>query len=240
MKVSIITPTFNRLEFLKECVESVRLSIVKPLDIQYEHVVCNVGSTDGTGEWLKQAATRDKHLKVINHDIQLPPSQARNLAIKQSTGDWLLPLDDDDLMLQRTIYNFVSLATEHPDNQWFGCDFLHMTQEGRYIMGDDYYSWRFSSPADMLQAIFSGGHFIQGNVMYSRRLFDQVGRYDEQMKDAAEDIDLYIRFIKQAGLPVVGTFISHLHRFHQHNISQGITQAKHQAMMDILARKYQA
>jgi glycosyltransferase involved in cell wall biosynthesis len=238
MKISIITPTHNRLPFLKETVASVQRSVTHPLDLAVEHVVHDVGSTDGTDRWLRhdEAAA---HLVSLFSPEKKRPGLARNEAIARADGEFLLPLDDDDLLLQRTAHHFVhALTGEGSPADWAVSDFLRVDEEGRYLPGEDYYGWRFGSVKEMLQAIFSASHFIQGNVCYHRSLFDRVGGYDPDLS-MAEDLDLYVRFLLDGRMPRYVPMVSHLHRMHRNNLSKVVNKDHYNDDMTRLYEKYE-
>ncbi len=238
MYLSIITPTHNRLSFLKEAVASVQRSSTQPLDLPVEHVVHEVGSTDSTRHWL-QTAPEAGSLVTLFSDEKKGPAPARNEAIAQSKGEFLLPLDDDDLLLQRTAYHFAyALTQDGPPADWAVSDFLRVDETGRYLPGEDYYGWRFGSVKEMLAAIFSANHFIQGNVCYRRSLFDRVGGYDPNLA-MAEDLDLYVRFLLDGQLPRYVPTVSHLHRMHRSNVSKGVNADHYNDDMTRLYEKYE-
>lgn len=230
MKLVILTPTRNRLEFLKENVESVRMSSVAPLELEITQSLHDCGSEDGTADWLR--SIEGQGAAILLSASAMPPGAARNIAAKAAGGDYLMPLDDDDLILQRTAHHFVHALSNQSKATWAVADFLKIDSEGRYLPGQDYYFWRFGSAEEMLQAIFSGKHYIQGNVCFTRRLFEKVGGYAEDM-NTAEDLELYVRFLLEAGLPLYVPMISHLHRLHGDNVSHGIDKDRYNE--DILA-----
>ncbi|GAA3994312.1 hypothetical protein GCM10022408_00790 [Hymenobacter fastidiosus] len=239
MNFTIITPSHNRRQYLPEAIASVRASVSAPLDIAFEHLIYDNGSTDGTPEWLPTAAQQaGSPLRYWTHSEPLRAGHARNLLIREARPDsWLVPLDDDDLLLQRSLYHYADLVQRHPGRPWFVADFLRLDEERRYLPGEDYYAWRFDSPRAMLHAVFKAEHFIQGNVCYGKALFDEVGGYDEQLP-MAEDLDLYVRFLLAGHLPVVSPHISHLHRFHSSNVSIGVDANKHNEDLGIIYDKY--
>ena len=227
MRLSIITPTRNRLAYLKENVASVHDSVVTPLDLEVEHVIHDCGSDDGTAEWLREAARDDGRLRVLRSPGAVPPGQARNRAIREARGELVMALDDDDVLLQRTAFHFAEALRESSGQTgWAVADFLRVDAERRYRIGDDYYTWRFDSVDDMLGAIFSGSHFIQGNVCFRRSLFDRVGGYADDLT-TAEDLELYTRFLLENGLPRYVPMVSHLHRMHGDNLSKDIDRARY-------------
>ena len=236
MRISVITTTYNRKDYLLETIKSVQDSILKPLEgVEFEHIIFDNGSTDGTDSLFKNQ--KFSNTKYIKENDNHGPSYGRNKAIAQMSGDYILPLDSDDIILQRTLYNFAKVAKEMPETAWFTSDFLRVDAEGRYIASQDYYGWDFNDPKMMLQSIFAGDHFIQGNVFFKKSLFDLVGGYDESMR-MAEDLDIYIRFLLRGHLPKHQDFISHLHRLHNNNLSNGMTAEKHKIDVDTLKLKY--
>jgi glycosyltransferase involved in cell wall biosynthesis len=241
MHFVIITPTHQRRALLPEAVASVRASISAPLDFSFEHLIYDNGSRDGTAAYLREAAGQPgPPLRHFHHPARQRAGYARNQLIEETSPEaWLLPLDDDDLLLQRTLYNYAAQIEAHPGRDWLVADFLRVDEQGRYLPGEDYYAWRFNSPVEMLRAIFRAEHFIQGNVCYTRALFDKVGGYDAGLK-MAEDLDLYVRFLLAREMPLVCSHISHLHRFHARNVSIGVDADKHQADLRVIYDKYAA
>lgn len=241
-QISVVTPTFNRIEYLPETVESVRKNITtqNSCDFEYEHLICANGCTDGTAEFLEKVGKEDGspiRFRVVKE--QMLPGPARNLVIKNDASEqsWIAPLDDDDIMLQRNLYYYAYNIQQNPDKQWFINDFVRVDSELRYIGGEDYYHWKFDSPKDMLDAIFRGECFAQGNVCFSKKLFSAVGGYNEEIS-MAEDLDLYVRFLLAGELPGYSPHISHLHRCHNRNISIGVDPEKHKQDLRMMYERY--
>lgn len=241
MHFSVITPTHQRRALLPESITSVRATVSAPLDFSFEHLIYENGSRDGTSAYLREAATQPgPPLRHWHHPARQLAGLARNELIKEAPAEaWIVPLDDDDIMLQRTLFHYAGQIAAHPGRPWFVADFLRVNEQGQYLPSEDYYAWAFDTPADMLRAIFRAEHFIQGNVCYSRAFIDEVGGYDGKLK-MAEDLDLYVRFLLAGQMPVLCPHISHLHRFHASNVSIGVDAAKHNADLRVIYQKYHA
>lgn len=236
LKISVITASYNRAKFLPDTIVSVQRSKLTPLrDISIEHIIYDDGSQDRTLALL-ESLTYDNTI-YLSHSENRGQAFARNQAIKFATGDYLFILDSDDVILERALYNFSRLALQHPEVSWFTSDFLRVDSQLRYLNGQDYYGWQFNSCLEMLQAIFKGQHFLQGNVFVKREVFVEVGGYDDTLH-MAEDLDLYIRLALAGYLPHYSTFMSHLHRSHVSNISKDVTVAKHLVDVNSLKHKY--
>ena len=88
MKISVIIPTFNRIDILNRAIDSVLNQSINPYDI----IVVDDGSTDGTSDMIKQKYKSIKLIQQKNSGV----SAARNNGIKNAQGDWIALLDSDD------------------------------------------------------------------------------------------------------------------------------------------------
>jgi len=95
-KISIIIPSYNQGEYLATCIESALDQALKP----HEIIVVDDGSTDLSLAIAEQYTA--KGVKVISQVNKGLPS-ARNTGIMNSTGDYILPLDADDILLDDCI-----------------------------------------------------------------------------------------------------------------------------------------
>lgn len=94
MKISIITPVYNRADCIEACMESVSSADKSGLDI--EHIVCDDGSSDDTSIIVERYASTHRHVKFVRLPHNSGPNTARNAAIAAASGQWLLFLDSDD------------------------------------------------------------------------------------------------------------------------------------------------
>lgn len=238
MKLDIVTPTRNRLNFLKENMTSVRQSRIAPLDLKILQLIHDCGSEDGTADWLGQEREHHDDFQFIRSAGPIYPGEARNMILREGTGEFIMPLDDDDILLQRTAYHFVQALSDEVDAEWATSDYIKIDSEGRYLPGEDYHGWIFDTADDMLRAIFSGNHYIQGNVCFRRTLFEKVGGYASTLK-TAEDLELYVRFILEAGLPRYIPTVSHLHRVHGGNVSRNVDKDRYNRDMETIYRLHE-
>ncbi len=92
---SVIIPTFNRVELLKRALDSVFGQRFK----EFEMIVVDDGSTDGTREYLEDLGAAVKFWTQPNSG----PSGARNTGVRQARGEYLAFLDSDDLWFPWTL-----------------------------------------------------------------------------------------------------------------------------------------
>ena len=91
--VSIITPAYNAQKTLVATIESVRTQTYQ----NWEMIISNDCSTDGTKEIAEQYAAVDKRIHVINAEANGGVAKARNIALEKAQGKYIAFLDSDDL-----------------------------------------------------------------------------------------------------------------------------------------------
>ena len=109
MHISVISGTFNRLNILQRMVNSVRESI--GMGIDYEIVLVDGGSTDGTIEWCK----KQSDIKLIEQGKLVGAIKAFNAGAKASTGDYVILANDDIEFIKFSILNAYTYMQDHPD-----------------------------------------------------------------------------------------------------------------------------
>src|SRR5438105_4625407 len=107
--VSVIIPSFDRRDLLLACIESVNASTPQP-DGGIEIIV--VTAADGTAQ---TSALRNLGAKVICLPTRQPVSHARNVGASQAAGDYLLFLDDDNVVAADAIWRLWRALGEWPD-----------------------------------------------------------------------------------------------------------------------------
>ncbi len=91
MKISVIVPVYNAEEYLKNCI----MSVVRQTYDNWELILVDDGSSDGSLSIADLAAEKDERIRVI-HQKNAGPGAARNRGIKEALGDYVVFLDSDD------------------------------------------------------------------------------------------------------------------------------------------------
>ncbi|NMC99392.1 MAG: glycosyltransferase, partial [Bacteroidales bacterium] len=104
LKISIVTPSFNSAKFIEDCIQSV-LNQNYP---NFENIIIDGGSTDGTIEILKKYP----HLKWISEPDE-GQSDALNKGFKLATGEWILWLNSDDRLCAKAIDTFLEYISKY-------------------------------------------------------------------------------------------------------------------------------
>lgn len=221
-RVSVITPVYNGADHIAACIASVAASVTCGR-IAVEHIIIDDGSTDGTVAVINRAVAalpppRSYEGCLLRlSDNSGKPAYVRNRGIEAAQGKYIFCLDHDDILLQNTLRYLASHLETTASEVAYG-DFLSCDSAMVYEIGRDYYGWPHPNSRAALYSIFKGDHFYQHSFMLTKRLWQQVGGYDEAIT-YGEDLDLCIRLILAGHLPIYLPITTHIHRNHGKNLT---------------------
>ena len=119
--ISIIIPNYNNLPYLGRCIGSVRRQSYR----NWECIIIDDGSTDGSVDEMERLIQRDKRFKLFPLEKNVGLPNARNLGMKMSEGEYLSFLDSDDWLPNDSLDCLYGVATVHPDvGRVMGCDLM--------------------------------------------------------------------------------------------------------------------
>ena len=110
---SIIIPVYNASLYVKKCIDSILSQEFE----DYEVLMIDDGSTDGSLQILKQYAEKDKRIRVF-HQVNQGPSKARNCGLDKAHGQWILFVDADDYFyMSQALYSLYEAIRKNEDCQ---------------------------------------------------------------------------------------------------------------------------
>ena len=181
-KVSIIIPCYNRGKYIGETLECVQ-------KVNYPNLECiivdNV-STDNSVEVIQRIAQRDNRFQLIRNDVN-NISIARNKAIAASSGEFILPLDSDDLIHPDYVREAVEILQNNPQIAVVTCDaVLFGAKRGKWKRPE----YNFN---DFLLKVS-----IHNSSMYRRSGYDKTNGYEPELR-FCEDWEFWINLLKRGG-----------------------------------------
>ncbi len=186
--VSVITPTYNRGEVLKETIQSV----LNQTYHNFEYIIVDDGSTDNTKEIVQ--SFKDKRIKYINQQHVGTPASGRNNGIKNAKGEFIAFLDSDDIWFPQKLE--IQLK-EFQKN----ADILILATNGIIIPMRPYRKY-LSLKKNL---VVSFRHLIvnrvnpimNSSVLIKRTAIEAIGLIDEEpFIRASEDYDYWLRVLK--------------------------------------------
>jgi glycosyltransferase involved in cell wall biosynthesis len=185
--VSIIMPVYNMEGHIAEAIESVLIQNY----MNFELIVVDDGSTDRTKDVV--LSFEDPRVKYF-HKKNGGPYSARNLGMKKATGDFIVPLDADDMITPNFISMHLQEFERRPEADLIYCD--------DYLIDEDCKPIRVierSEYADrklLIRDLFRYGFpMVPFRTCIRKNVFDKIGLFDDEFQSGM-DYDMIRRFIK--------------------------------------------
>lgn len=222
--VSVIIVNFNGKKYLEYCLGGVLVNNYP----NFEVIVCDNGSTDGSVDLVKKIASKDKKVVLVSLAKNYGPSFARNCGVKKSKGKYLAFLDNDTRPEKDWLIDPVG---EMEQNQKIGacqCKLLLMKEPHKIDYAGDYLS-----QYGLLVQRVPGGEIDRGQVdqkaeilsaksaamVMRREAFDKAGGFDPDYFIYVEETDLAWR-VWLAGFKII--FIPTSKVYHEFGTSTAI------------------
>ncbi len=182
--ISVIIPVFNRAALISRALNSV-LAQNRPPD---EIIVVDDGSTDQTLSVLNRYRSQIHILQQQNKGV----SAARNAGLRAASGEWIALLDSDDAWLPQKLEQAETFIRLHPSSEIFQTEEIWI-RNGRRVNPKNKHKKKggFIYKESLPLCIVS-----PSAVMIKRRLFDEIGCFDETFP-VCEDYDLWLRVARK-------------------------------------------
>lgn len=195
MFISVVIPAYNRRPILEKCLEALETQDPSGEIENYEVIVVDDGSSDGTPEWLRENADRFPHVCLVEQEHG-GPAEGRNRGVDHAAGDVIVFIDSDLVVTAGFLACHSRALSRHWNRQGnrlcftYGAvintaNFEHPTKE-RHKLRD--LSWAY---------------FATGNVAIDRGVLERSGLFDVGFRLYGwEDLELGER-LRQMGVELV-------------------------------------
>ncbi|MCW5913707.1 MAG: glycosyltransferase [Chitinophagaceae bacterium] len=184
--VSIITPSYNRAKIVVETAES----IFRQSYENWEWVVVDDGSTDGSWDLLNQFQAKDNRVKIFKRDRE-PKGAAtcRNIAVEKCKGEYLIFLDTDDLLAHFCLEQRLEAMRQNPYSDFIIFPMLLFSKQP----DDKKLLWNVETGEGDLARVLHSDPICQGTgTLWKKESFVRIGMWREDLK-IWQDIELHIR-----------------------------------------------
>ncbi|MCP5366129.1 MAG: glycosyltransferase [Hyphomicrobiales bacterium] len=214
--VSVVTPAYNAESTIAETIASLRAQTLA----DWEQVVCDDGSTDGT--LAAVAAVDDRRIRVVRGDHR-GQSAAQNRAFAQCRADLVLFLDADDVLLPDALARLAAALAAAPDACAAYGDAVTMkadgTSYGRPPMAGGRLSARPSG--DVLEPLLVRDFVPSGGFLVRAAAFAAAGGFAEDLR-MAQDWEMRCRLALRGPFRFIGPGPVLRHRARPDSVSRGL------------------
>ena len=159
--ISIIMPTYNRANYIKDALDSIKRQTFK----DYEIIVVDDGSTDNTKE-IVEKYEGIRYIQLNHGGI----AWARNAAVKAAKGKWIAFLDSDDMWKDNKLQKQIDYLEAHPECRIVYSKFSNFTDLPEATLDD--------RQQELLQV--DDINWYLPSAVVDARLFAEVGLFDKK------------------------------------------------------------
>ncbi len=195
--MSVVIPTFNRAQMVGDCVASVLAST----GVAIEVIVVDDASPDDTVANLAARFGGDSRVRCVRNEHNSFQAVSRNHGAREAKGDYLLFLDDDNLVDSAMISELLACFARHPDAGLVAPMSVHRRpgREGLvWTLGSDFNRWT-SQPRDRganlplaelpAEPVDYPTTYSPNAFMVPRALYEELGGMDERYVQIFEESD---------------------------------------------------
>jgi len=184
--VSVVVPTFNRLQYLRSAIDSVFAQTFT----DWELIIADDGSEGGTAAYVAALANQPG-VKVLRLAHTGNPGTVRNSACRAALGEYIAFLDSDDVWLPEKLALQVASLRSHRQRGWSHTAFAVIDESGEPLRGPS--RWWPAADGWILESLIKMETVIATSSLIVRReLLEQVGGFDHKQR-MCEDYDLFLR-----------------------------------------------
>ena len=193
--VSVILPVFNGEKLVGEAIDSVLAQTYE----DFELIVVDDGSTDGTAAILDDYAVRDPRIRVVHQENQKLPRSLSN-GFRLARGEFLTWTSDDNRLKPRFLERMVECLKKHPRWDMTFADIDIIGEDGLLLKNSEWYSHyqdppgsgRVHFPLDTAELNIWPNQYVGSAFMYRDRVDCLLGDYSPH-RFTVEDYDYFMR-----------------------------------------------
>jgi len=184
-KISIITTTRNRADFIAKAIESV----LKQSFTDWELLILDDDSNDATEAIVASYMTNDSLIKYYKNSPYLGISKNRNKGLTLALGKYLAVLDSDDFWLDKDkLQKQYDFLEKNPDYVLIGSNIKIIDEKGNLIKNSNF----AAENCDIRKKILRDNQIPHSSVMIRKEAVNKINGYDNNLS-CVEDLDLFLK-----------------------------------------------
>jgi len=216
-RVSILMPAYNAAAYVVEAIESILAQSFE----DFELLVLDDGSTDGSDRLIERLAEREARLRFVRHP-HAGHTQLLNRGLAETRAELVARMDADDVALPERLERQIGYLEEHPECVCLGTAVQLIDADGDPLGPLPVQKQHDAIETELLAG--RGSAMVHPSVVYRRSTVLEVGGYDARWR-TGQDLALFLELAevgRLANLPET------LLKFRKHfrSVTNGISQAE--------------
>lgn len=210
MKISFVILTWNSVDHLNNCINSI-FDHIDQGELTYEVIVVDNGSTDGTLDLLKNIKQEcNNFFNFIRMEKNTGTTFSRNVAIRRAKGEYIAILDSDIVVTSNIFLELICFLQKHPKVGIVSPKLVY--KDGKYQKSTDsfptlwskfkrYFFLKKMEKSEQSNQVSSEPYYVDYAIsafwLLPTYVIQQVGLLDENIFYAPEDVDYCLRIWKK-------------------------------------------
>lgn len=229
VKVSVVMPNYNKKEYISLAIDSV----LKQTHSDFELVIVDDGSTDGSQNIIEQYAKKDNRIIVLNHEKNVGISKSCNDGIKSSKGEAICLLGSDDIYSPEKLE--LQLSALHSSNDTVVyCDWFSLSKDG--IISRENHKL-LEETGFIFPSLLGRSMIANAQVMIPKWCLNTLGRMFDESLDVCEDYDLLLALSRRFSFVYVPKSL-YGYRIYDDNVSSKSNRRWRYAQKAKVLRRY--
>lgn len=191
--VTVVVCTYNRARLLRDTLDSL-MALETGDQFTYEVLVVDNASTDETASVVEEAARRSPVPMRRVYEPRPGVACARNRGVSETCTAWIAFFDDDQVADPQWLKELLAMAHEKQVRCVGGANRLLLPEGGPHTLSRACRTLLSESDSRNGPTLYSCKWAPgAGNLLIHRDVFDEIGVFDETLREAGEDADLYGR-----------------------------------------------
>ncbi|MCX5914114.1 MAG: glycosyltransferase [Deltaproteobacteria bacterium] len=128
-EISVLMPTFNNARFLSYSIPSILNQSIE----DFEFIIIDDGSNDGSGDLLEEYAQKDKRIKLIRNENNMGIVFSLNRGLQNCQGEYIVRMDADDISLRDRLQKQIEVMQADPGIAVLGAALSYIDASGNEL-----------------------------------------------------------------------------------------------------------
>lgn len=193
--VTVLMGVFNGLPELEQSIRS----ILAQTFTDFEFLIIDDASTDGSDRLIRQYASHDTRIRLLRNEVNAGLGAVLDQGVREARGELIARMDADDVSVPKRLETQVEFFRKHPDTDIVGSYALDVAQDGAILR-----QRRVPTTHEKIAELVWSNPFIHTSVMFRKESIMKAGSYSAAIR-RRQDYDLWFRCVhsglKLANIP---------------------------------------
>lgn len=185
--ITVLMVTYNDKKYIEEAI----VSVLQQTMTDFEFLIIDDASTDGTSQILAKYAKKDSRIRLVRSETNLGLTKQLNIGLRLAKGKYIARMDGDDISHPERLEHQYVYMLNHPNCYFLATEGVLIGETGKKIK-DIQIDFKGLSQKEYI--LNYGSPFIHSSMFFSKKSVLEIGGYNENYH-TRQDLELWLRII---------------------------------------------